>query len=211
MTTLITIIASGLFLGFVSAIPAGPIGVSILSTTAKTSRRYGMMIGFGGAVIDVVYIFLALTGISLISFTGSQVFWLQVIGILFLIYLGVKEFKTPPPQPTNEEPNTPKKRTYFLLGVLLNVSNPAIIASFAAMAAIIKSYELFDDTLVHDAIFAVCMGLGAMLWFWTIAYVMNHYRDVVSDRILRRISVGSGILLLIAAAYLIARLIINSL
>lgn len=202
------IISLGILVGFTSSIPSGPIGVHIISVTLKERRRYAIAIGLGAAIMDVLYIFIALTGISFIHFSSQSLFWIQIIGILFLTFLGIKEIRFKAFEAKKEESNAPKKRTHFFLGVLLYITNPIVFLSYTAIATIIKSYELYTHTLVSDLIFSVCLGLGALLWFALLAFLVHKIKDRINITIIRKISIGSGIFLLGTAIYLSFRLFI---
>lgn len=199
----------GLALGFVSAIPSGPVGVNVISATLKASRRYAISVGIGSSIVDMLYMFIGLTGISFITFSDSVLYWIQICGIIVLLSLGWKEINYTPIDSSNVKPVQPKRRRYFALGTLLTVTNPMIFFSFAAMATIIRSFNVFDVSLTNDFIFSFCVGLGAIGWFSLLSVVTNGFKHKVTGDILRRISVISGWLLIACAVYLTLNLIFD--
>jgi threonine/homoserine/homoserine lactone efflux protein len=197
----------GLALGFVSAIPSGPVGVNVISATLKASRRYAISLGIGSSLIDMIYMFLGLTGISLITFSDTMLYWIQICGILVLLALGWKEINYKAIDSSKATLVQPKRRRYLILGSLLTVTNPMIFFSFAAIATIVRSFDVFAATRTNDFIFSFCVGLGAIGWFSVLSVITHGFKHKVTSDILRRISVVSGWLLIACAAYLILNLV----
>ncbi len=60
-------IVLGLIIGFLAAVPLGPINVYVVSQTLKRDFFHGMMGGLTASLLDALYCFLALVGISSIT------------------------------------------------------------------------------------------------------------------------------------------------
>src|SRR5258708_6600702 len=87
----------GWVLGLLIAAPVGPIGVLCIRRTLAEGRLYGFVSGLGAATADATYGAVAAFGLTFISdiLIGQRV-WMQIIGGLFLCYLGVRTFTSRP-------------------------------------------------------------------------------------------------------------------
>ncbi len=81
----------GLIIGFSIAAPVGPIGILCIRRTLAEGRASGFFSGMGAATADAFYGCVAGFGLTVISaFLIEQRFWLQVVGGIFLCYLGAR-------------------------------------------------------------------------------------------------------------------------
>src|SRR6476620_355452 len=87
----------GVAIGFSIAAPVGPIGVLCIRRTLAEGRLYGFVSGLGAATADATYGAIAAFGLTFISdvLIGQRV-GMQIIGGLFLCYLGVRTFTSRP-------------------------------------------------------------------------------------------------------------------
>lgn len=132
----------GLALGFSIAAPVGPIGVLCIRRTLADGRLNGLVSGLGAATADAFYGWAAAFGLAFLTdFLVSQQAWIRLLGGLFLLFLGARTFFSQPASAVEERAipaGVPKKKG--LLGaysstLLLTLSNPATILSFAAIFA----------------------------------------------------------------------------
>ena len=94
--SLITISIVGLIAGFLFSMPiAGPISVLITSNALKGRVKFCKHATNGASLADFVYVFIAVFGLTnLYSWYKPVIPYVLIIGALFLIYLGIKIFKT---------------------------------------------------------------------------------------------------------------------
>lgn len=125
----------GLLIGFVVAVPIGPMGVLCVSRALSGGPVYGLFSGLGVATGDAVWAGIAALGLTMISgFLLSQQVWLRLIGGIFLCYLGIKTFLTGPRVQTVSGVPTGLGGAYGST-FFLTFSNPATILSFVAIYA----------------------------------------------------------------------------
>ena len=63
--SLIVIICLGLFAGFFFSVPiAGPISILITSNALKGETRYCLRLALGGAIVEMIYVFIAVFGLT---------------------------------------------------------------------------------------------------------------------------------------------------
>ena len=88
---MISIFLKGLLIGFAIAVPIGPNAIFCLQQSLIRGFKMGLAIGFGTALADATFGGVAGFGLtSVSSFLTSYSDWIQCLGGLFLIYLGVK-------------------------------------------------------------------------------------------------------------------------
>lgn len=142
---------TGLLLGLSIAAPVGPIGILCIRRTIAMGPWVGLVSGLGAATADGLYGCIAGFGLTAIAdFLTNQSFWLQIVGGLFLCYLGITTFLSKPAEdkPTTSSlsanTNLAASRAVALPRSLLSaygstlaltLTNPATIFSFAAMFA----------------------------------------------------------------------------
>lgn len=158
------IFLQGLIIGFSIAAPVGPIGVLCIRRTLVGGRTIGFLSGLGAATADAVYGSIAGFGLTFIaSFLLDQQLWFSLVGGVFLCYLGVKTFLTPPAKTA-----APAKdgglwgaygSTFFL-----TLTNPATILSFAAVFAGLGLANT-SRSYITAGILVLGVFLGSALWW----------------------------------------------
>jgi threonine/homoserine/homoserine lactone efflux protein len=90
---MMAIILKGMVIGFLISLPVGPIAVLCIHRTLNEGRIHGMVSGLGAATADIVYGFLAASGLSFTSnFLIKEQLWFRLLGGLFLCYMGIRLF-----------------------------------------------------------------------------------------------------------------------
>jgi len=158
----------GLLLGFSIAAPVGPIGLLCLRYTLTAGRLTGLCAGLGAATADATYGLLAGLGLTFIAdlLLGYQV-WLQLIGGLFLCFLGFTTFHAPPVSQATSCPSRTLAKVY-LSTFLLTLSNPLTILSFAGIFA---GLGLGPNSANYGATLSLVSGVftGSALWWLTLS------------------------------------------
>jgi threonine/homoserine/homoserine lactone efflux protein len=125
----------GLIIGLAIAAPVGPIGVLCIRRSLAYGRTLGLVTGLGAATADAAYGAVAAFGLATISnFLIGQRWWLGFLGGLFLCYLGVRTFLSPPAK-QDAEVHGGKLFSAYLSTLFLTLANPMTILSFIAVFA----------------------------------------------------------------------------
>jgi len=131
----ISFLLQGLILGFSIAAPVGPIGVLCIRRTLTEGRIAGFVSGLGAATADAFYGAIAGFGLTFISsFLIDQQLWLRLTGGFFLLYLGVKTFRSSPPDNAALQDRSGIFGAYAST-LVLTLTNPMTILSFAIIFA----------------------------------------------------------------------------
>ena len=186
---------TGIFTGFVMCIPIGPLNVWVVNTCLRRGVSRALAVSLGGALMDVVYFYIILSGLSFFEMSEKSVFYFKLLGILFILGLGLKELLT---KEVVIEGKMGKETPQGLLaglvtGILVYVSNPTLILTMTALGAFVKSLELFPFHQVNIVIISLGLGVGAFLWFTLLTRLTEYFRESIKDKallILTRVSGG---------------------
>lgn len=186
----------GFVIGVSVAAPVGPIGVLCVRRTLIDGRAYGLAAGFGAATADLVYgtmAVLGLTAVAEVMVRSTQ--WLQSVGGMVLIVLGVIAFRSGPSgdvAPVARGSAASVYATTFGLTIL----NPMTVFSFLAVFASLGVGQQ-DDGYGSAATVAVGVFLGSAAWWIGLTLVVGAVRHRVSDRSMMRINRASGTILVV--------------
>ena len=127
----------GMLIGFAIAAPVGPIGLLCVQRTLTRGRWAGLLSGVGAASADAVYGCIA--GFGLASLAHLLLAWqmeLQIIGGLFLLYLGGRTWRTSPAgEQACVRPNRVGLLGDYLSTLVLTLANPVTVLAFLAIFA----------------------------------------------------------------------------
>ncbi len=187
----------GLLIGLSIAASVGPMSILCIQRTLHKGQRYGLVSGLGIATADAAYGCVAGFGLTAISqFLVSQQFWFRLLGGLFLVYLGIKTLLSKPPERAVEARKADNFITAYLSTLLLTLTNPLTILSFAAIFAGIgvgsasKSYT--SASLVVLGVF-----LGSTLWWCILTSVISLLRRRFTTTWLLWINRASSVIIIL--------------
>ncbi len=159
-----TIFLQGLIIGFSIAAPVGPIGVLCIRRTLTGGRVVGFLSGLGAATADALYGSIAGFGLTFIAaFLLDQQLWFSLVGGVFLSYLGIKTFLTPPAQAAAAVKGGGGLGAYGST-FFLTLTNPATILSFAAIFAGLGLANT-GRTYATAGLLVLGVFLGSALWW----------------------------------------------
>jgi homoserine/homoserine lactone efflux protein len=197
-----------LYLGFVLAsvililIP-GPNVSLIVANSIAYGSRYGLLTVAGTS--SAIVLQLALTALGLtatLSLLAGWFEWVRWIGVGYLLFLGIRQWRAPPVDLTRMRPQPRSFRAIALRGFLISLTNPKTLLFYGAF---------FPQFLSHDAPIAPQVALLSLTFFviaagldtgW--ALIAGRVRGVLSirGRLRNRLSggflIGAGIGLALA-------------
>ena len=197
-------LCKGMAIGLAIAAPVGPIGLLCIRRSIEQGRAAGLATGLGAASADAAYGAIAAFGLTVVSRAlVAQHFWLQLVGGLFLTWLGIRTALSEPATQPGEPAALGLFRVYAAT-VLLTLTNPMTIMSFAAVFA---GLGLQSGAGVGVAIALVGgMFLGSALWWLLLSGGAALLRGRLELRHMRWLNRLSGLILLAFAAYAFAQL-----
>jgi threonine/homoserine/homoserine lactone efflux protein len=184
----------GLVVGFSIAAPVGPIGVLCIRRTIAQGLILGFVSGLGAATADAAYGAIAAYGLaSLETLLVGDLFWLRLLGGVFLVYLGYRIFFSKP-----EERLTPSRRGdlagAYISTLFLTLTNPMTILSFAA---IFVGLGLGAGGQGYGPAGVLVLGvfLGSSLWWGILSSLTASLRSKVSLRGLQWVNRASAVII----------------
>ncbi len=177
------ILLRSLVIGFTVAAAVGPIFLLCVQRTLARGWAFGLVSGLGVATADGLYGFIAALGLAVVSeFLVGQQTLLRIAGGLFLCFLGLKIFFTPP-----QGQAAPAKGGGYLTAYasifLLTLANPLTLLSFAAIFAGICGVDT-GDNYASAGLFGLGIFLGSASLWLIVSAVVSLLREQVSQRVL---------------------------
>lgn len=180
------IIIKGLFIGFLSSAPMGPVGMLCIQRTLNEGKKHGLITGVGAVVGDMLIALLAIIAALGLGFSTEFIQRhegpLKVIGSIILIVFGYIVFnKNPSKNLAKLKENAISYWKVFVSSLILTVSNIATLFLYIALFArfnVIDSSKHFG----YDLITILFIGIGAMLWWLLVTYFVNKLRTRFNPR-----------------------------
>ncbi len=186
------LLGRGFILGLTIAAAVGPITLLVIRRTLGSGWRIGMASGLGVATADACYGAIAAFGISALSdLLVSLARPLGFIGGTMLLAVGVRTVRGAhiPPAAT---PTTMRGITSAYLSILgLTLTNPLTILLYGALVVSVG----VPATSTGAASLWIGLGLGSAVWFLILVSAVSALRTRVSPRLLRWVTVVSGVVI----------------
>jgi len=194
----------GILIGLLINIPIGPINILVVNNQLKKRTRFALAIAFGAALMDFLYFFTILSGLSLIQFSNGFNFYFKLIGAGLILVLGIKElfFVHSKIQTIQEKKNSFGIVGAFFFGITIYATNPTLIITMSGIATFIKSLQLFNMTILNISLLSLGLFLGSMCWFYFLVMIVGKYRNKIMEKYYSHFVRVSGGLLVIFSMYL---------
>ena len=188
------ILIEGILIGFMVAVPVGPLGLLCINRAFLLGPLTGLVSGLGVATADALAAGIAALGVSFVAeFLNDHQIILRLLGGAFLVYLGLSIYQTKPRQ------QPPPSRVNGLVSayattLFLTFSNPVTILSFIAIYAG-WHVESMSGRYVSAAILTSGVFIGSALWWVALFVGLTTFREKFSLRIVGCIHRVSGALI----------------
>ena len=208
---LFVFLLKGIVVGIIIAVPVGPVGVLCVRRTIFAGRLAGFVSGLGAATADAVFGFVAAFGLTFVSdwLIGYQQ-WLRVLGGCYLLYVGGRALLSRPQREHKAEPDAETLLRDYISTFGLTLTNPITMLAFLGIfSAVGLSGE--QATLGRAAILVLGVWTGSLLWWLGLSFGLGSLFRSIEPRHLLWINRGSGIILLVSGAALLATPIVERL
>ncbi len=190
------LLLQGMIVGFAIAAPVGPINLLCLRRSLSDGRRVGFVSGLGAAAADTTYGTIAAVGLTAITnFFLEYSLWLQGLGGLFLVVLGICTLRAPAPRRAAAAPvHVGRLRDAFVSTYALTLANPMTIIAFTGVFAGLglgwQSGRLIDALALIGGVFT-----GSSCWWLVLALLAGTFGHHLDDGLLRWINrIAGGII-----------------
>ena len=198
---LILILAKGVAVGIVIALPFGPVGLLFVRRTLFEGVSFGLASGFGAACADTIFGVIAGLGLSVVrDWILSYDDWFGAVGGLYLVYAGVHALRTK--QAAEPEPVAGEALAgAFASAFALTITNPITVLAFAAIFA--KVGVDHASSAAGIAVLVAGVFVGSTLWWIGISLAIAPFRHRRHSATLRWINRVSGAVLLLSGVGLL--------
>lgn len=197
---MISIIISGLFIGFLSSAPMGPVGMLCIQRTLNEGKAHGLITGLGATAGDMLIAFLAIIAALGLGFSTEFIQQhegpLKVIGSVVLIIFGYMVFnKNPSKNISKIKEKTTSYWKVFMSSLILTISNIATLFLYIALFARFNVIDA-NKPFGYDLITIAFIGIGAFLWWLMVTHFVNKLRTRFNPRGLKIFNKIIGFLLI---------------
>lgn len=187
----------GFGLGFFVALQLGPSSLFLIRSTLRGGWRVGIAIGAGIAVIDGVYAACGAAGAAPLLSVEPLRIALGIAGAAFLTAIGLRTlrgaFRVRLGAEAPLEAATPKRA--FLTSVACTASNPATIASWAAIFAAASGAGAVTGSAAAVLLIAG-VAIGSLTWVTVLASAVAAARRGLGERASRVADSIAGVAML---------------
>lgn len=229
MNDTLLVILVGLGMGFFGSIPPlGPVALMIIDRTFKKQQRFAFAAGVGGALAEVIYSALAVTGVGLLldRFDGSRDVLafisagiLLIVGVYFFVRTTREKDDGAHPEPherssnnlTNPDaPERPRQTFAASMGHLgrgfsIAIVNPILIVNWTLAVAYFFSLFRLRADLTGQILFALAVGAGKVVWTAIEVWLLEKFRQHFSLHWMQRLQKGVSIAVILSALLLAVR------
>ena len=212
---MVTALLVGLVVGFVLAIPPGPIAMACVQQALAGQARAGVALVLGASVMDIGYALLA----AFASSALVEALWGMVLHhawvllafqggcIVVLVVLGLRYCRSTThgdaARARAEVRGRPRgDASPYLSGVLIaltNLASPTFLPSLIFAMSLLHVRGWVGHAVGDHVMYALGFGVGGALWFVLLLRTLTHLRAKVSPTVMPMIErVAGGMFLLFA-------------
>lgn len=159
------------------------------------------MVGLGSLIGDAVFAALALGGLSAVSRYIFARLVIGACGALLLFWLAFDALRTQAPKPA-EPLSRPGKRSDFLVGAGLSLTNPWAIAFWLGFGGVLLSAGIRNPEAKLPLLLATFLT-GALAWTLILSVMIALARRFVNAVLFRIASIGSALVFVGTGLYTI--------
>ncbi|WP_078552470.1 LysE family translocator [Bacillus alkalicellulosilyticus] len=185
------------FLGLSLAAPIGPVNAAQLDTGIKKGFLHAWIVGLGATVADGFYMLLVFLGVvHFIDLPFMQTF-LWIFGAFVLMYtgyeslLGANEVKV-----KSERTSEGSHFKSFMSGFFISLFNPLTILFWLGIFGSVLTKTVHTYGAHKVMLYTAAIFVGITIWDITMAGLSSTLRKYLTTRLLKTISILSGLSLI---------------
>lgn len=193
MITFLLLIKS-ILVGFVVAMPVGPIGVLCIDNSLRGGVRLGISAGVGAALADGILGFIGGLGSAALISGASDPWQFKCVGGVLILCLGLKNIFSNKVLAKSAELKREFLKT-FLTTFFLTLTNPLTILSFAAIFA---ALDMALEEVSMSTAFYLGLGIffGSLFWWLSLAFFSSMIFQRMNVQNVGTITKVSGVMLI---------------
>lgn len=191
---LINVFIGYIFLGLSLSAPIGPINAAQLDKGIRGGFWHAWVVGLGAISADIIYMLLVYFGVIHLLEAPFVKAFLWLFGFFVLVYTGVESIKNAGVISAAEmrASETSLSKSY-LSGFLMSLFNPLSILFWLGIYGSILAKAANEYPMQQLLMYSGAIVMGILLWDVSMAAASSIFRRVMTARVLKGISVLSGL------------------
>ena len=203
---------AGFAMGLVSAVPVGPINVTIINEGARRGFGWALLIGLGAGTMEMIYGVIGFLGAAGLFTSHTVQAAFQLAGFLVMLYLGWHYYTAQSVPGVSHTAEVVERRlhphTAFTTGFVRVLGNPGVLLFWVAVSTTLSAHGWVPPGWQHKAACLAGVAVAVLGWVTLLSWVAARAHLRISVGALLRLSRWSGLFLLLVAAVLGVRLVL---
>lgn len=190
---------------FILAATPGPGVFATVSRSLASGFTHGLMVATGIVCGDLLFLLLAIYGLSSIAdLLGSFFTLIKYAGGLYLLYLGLRIWNASAQKTTIRRVEKQSWAKNFSSGFMITLGNPKVILFYLGFLPTFLDLQHLDQNEIFSTAAIVTLMLGSVLTLYS--YAAAKTRNLfASRRSIRYLNRGSGAIMMTTGACILTR------
>ena len=202
---------NGIVIGILVAAPVGPVNVICIQRTLRLGRLNGFLAGLGAVLGDSIFALAAsLQFVAISSFLKSHGFWIQLVGGLFLLGLGIYGllFGREPRAEDGKVAEGAMASTWqsMVMAFVMTITNPMALLGVLALFAGAGGFLMGDNVGKAGLEMVLGVAMGATAWWFMLTFVVGFFHGRIDPQWLHRLNQASSVAILGFAGFILYKL-----
>lgn len=178
--------------------PIGPINAAQLNKGIQSGFWHAYVLGLGAIIVDVIYMLLVYFGVIHLLDAPFIKAFLWLFGFFVLVYTGIESIKDAGKISSlaDMRSNSTTLSKTFISGFLLSLFNPLTILFWLGIFGSILAKTANQVPMQQLLLYSGAILIGILLWDVTMATASSIFRKFLTLRVLKSISIISGLSLI---------------
>ncbi len=190
----------GYVIGFLAAIPIGPLNVAVVTEGLRSRRRPSVALVLGGSIPDFAYASTILLGFAGVLTRFFEIDAVRIgFGIAVAAY-GVHVAWRGAARLEEDDRSAPRRASrassQFWVGFFISAMNPGLVLSWVVLAGAVHGAGIVGTGAIENLAFAFGAWGGMVSWLSLLLYSVARFRTRVPLRGLRLLIRGFGFVLI---------------
>ncbi len=186
--------------GLIVSIPVGPINLTIMNEGARRGFKWGLLIGLGATLMEVIYCALAFTSFASFFSRGFVGAAMQIFSFAFMLFLGFRFLMNTSVPVVEDFGHRIEERieeklhptSAFWTGFVRTMANPGVLLLWVVLGANFISRGWVEPSSRGKGACLVGVAIGVGLWFVGLSWAVSLGHRKMSEKSLRKMEIGSG-------------------
>ena len=185
-----------MLLGLSLAAPIGPVNSAMINKGIKNGFWHAYVVGAGSIVADGLFMFLVYLGLyQFLNVPIIQIF-LWLFGAFVLLYTGFESILKVDKVSLSYNRSKDSLLHCFLVGFIMSITSPLSIMFWLGIYGSVLAQTAHTEGTSSLLIYSCMILLGLTLWDLFMSTLTSGFRKFMNERMLKGISIVSGLSLL---------------